>query len=622
MKYRAEIDGLRALAVLPVIFFHAGFEFFSGGFVGVDVFFVISGYLITTIIISEMTDDKFSIINFYERRARRILPALYFLLIFASLYALLTSPIYARDIFQSILATTVFAENILLYIESSDYFDEVVGEKFLFHTWSLGVEEQYYIFFPIFLILFWSFGKKIVAWIILLLALASFALSEWGWRNEPIANFYLAPTRAWELFAGSLIAFYLYKRSQQSNQLKSLVGILMIASAIIFYDESTPFPSIYTLVPVIGSALIIVFADSKTIVAKLLSNKYLVGIGLISFSAYLWHQPIFVLFHREMEDCLNLFLNIDWRPIIILLILSISSFSYFVIEKPFRYQVPKKIFTLTFVLLTTFLIGVSFYGHKTVGFEKAKLELFSEDKSLYIDHYAEVQRAISLWNDNYSPDSKILVIGDSMAADLKAALESQNLLVNSLTLPGPCSSALIKNRDGCLVKGYLQGMGIKEYLSIGDVKDFISPYEYVFITFDFVEENSIREVFQLRDILADTSKNIFLIVSPRFERAAADLSYKFATSKDIDQISIKSIYFNLLSSKVHEIDKLVTERNNTFVIDKVNFFCDEESQECQLYDEDLNPLFYDEIHLTVEGLNIYGKKFTESLCKIDPLFCT
>ncbi|MDA8929295.1 acyltransferase [Gammaproteobacteria bacterium] len=608
MKYRAEIDGLRALAVLPVILFHAGFEWFSGGFVGVDVFFVISGYLITTIIISEMAEKKFSIVNFYERRARRILPALYFLLIFATIYALLSSPIYARDIFQSILATTFFAENILLYIESSDYFDGVVGKKLLFHTWSLGVEEQYYIFFPIFIILFWSFGKKNLVWIISLLTVASFILSEWGWRNEPIANFYLAPTRAWELFAGSLVAFYLNKTSQQSNQLKSFAGILLIAFAIHFYDESTPFPSIYTLVPVIGAALIIIFGDSKTLVAKLLSNKYLVGIGLVSFSAYLWHQPIFTLYHREMGDYLNLYLNIDWRPFLILLILCISTFSYFVIEKPFRYQVPKKIFIFTFIFITIFLTGTSYYGHITKGFEKNKIELFSKDKSLYIDHFVEVQRAISLWSDDYSPNSKLLVVGDSMAADLKAALDTQNLVVNKLALEGACSSALIQNSHGCSV-------------SIRDVKDLISPYEYIFITFDFVEENSIRDIFLLRDILADTSKKIFVVISPRFKRAASDLSYKFATSADINQTSIKSIYFNSLSPKVKEIQAFALERNSTFVIDKVSYFCDNGLQECKFYNENGKALFYDELHLTEEGLNLYGKKFVKTLCKIDPLFC-
>ena len=613
MQYRAEIDGLRALAVLPVILFHAGFEWFSGGFVGVDVFFVISGYLITTIIISEMAKGKFSIINFYERRARRILPALYFLLIFATIYALFTSPFYAKDIFQSIFATTVFAENILLYIESSNYFDVGVGKKLLFHTWSLGVEEQYYLFFPIFLILFWSSGKKNIVWVIAILASFSFILSEWGWRNDPIFNFYLSPTRAWELFAGSLVAFYLDNKSQQSNQLKSFVGIMLIVFPIYFYDETTPFPSIFTLAPIIGAALIIIFADNKTLVAKMLSSKYLVGIGLISFSAYLWHQPIFVFYEREMEDYLNLYLDIDWRPILILLILSISTFSYFVIEKPFRYHVPKKIFVSTFSLITILLISISFYGHKTVGFEKTKIELFSKNKSLYINHAIESKRAQSLWNADHYPHSQILIIGDSMADDLKAALETQNILVNNFRLDGTCFSELIENNYAC-------SLPKRDDLQT-DLINAVSAHKYIFIATDFINENNIREVFLLRDILAGINKNLFIVIYPQFKRNASDLSYGLSISEDINQSPIKSIYFNSLRPEVHEIEAFALETNSAFVIDKVSFFCDKNSQECQLYDENEKALFYDEMHLTVEGLNFYGKKFADSLCKIDPSFC-
>tara|TARA_B100000787_G_C16091851_1_gene249302 strand:- start:4 stop:498 length:495 start_codon:yes stop_codon:yes gene_type:complete len=159
MNYRSEIDGLRALAVVPVILFHAGFELFSGGFVGVDVFFVISGYLITTILITDIEKKRFSLINFYERRARRILPALYFVLIVAMIYGFYTSPFYARDMYQSIFATTIFSENILLYVESSNYFDLAIENKLLFHTWSLGVEEQFYLLFPVFLFLLGNLEK-------------------------------------------------------------------------------------------------------------------------------------------------------------------------------------------------------------------------------------------------------------------------------------------------------------------------------------------------------------------------------------------------------------------------------------------------------------------------------
>ena len=214
MQYRAEIDGLRALAVMPVILFHAGFVFFSGGYVGVDIFFVISGYLITTILINDIEANNFSIIDFYERRARRILPALFSVILICIPFALmiLVQPDHKKDFGQSLVAVSLFASNFLFWIES-DYFDVVSEYKPLLHTWSLAVEEQYYLLFPVFLSLVWRFGKNIVFWIIIFLAFVSLILSEWGWRNFPSANFYLAPSRSWELFAGSISAFIIQKKA-------------------------------------------------------------------------------------------------------------------------------------------------------------------------------------------------------------------------------------------------------------------------------------------------------------------------------------------------------------------------------------------------------------------------
>ena len=232
MKYRAEIDGLRALAVVPVILFHVGFEMFSGGFVGVDVFFVISGYLITTILIEDIENNRFSIFNFYERRARRILPALFFVMFIAVLPAyLLMLPDELQNFGQSLVATTLFSNNLLLYI-TTDYWALESDFKPLLHTWSLAVEEQYYFIFPIFLLLLWKFGKHNVFWIITIIVVISLTLSEWGWRNWPIANFYILPTRAWELLAGSLAAFVVQKQGVIKNDFLALLGLLAILFSI------------------------------------------------------------------------------------------------------------------------------------------------------------------------------------------------------------------------------------------------------------------------------------------------------------------------------------------------------------------------------------------------------
>ena len=230
MKYRPEIDGLRALAVIPVILFHAGFELFSGGFVGVDVFFVISGYLITTILIDDIENKRFSIVNFYEKRARRILPAMFFVMLVCIPFAwMLMMPSQMTDFSQSLVAVSLFSSNILFWLES-DYFAAATEQKPLLHTWSLAVEEQYYVLFPIFLILAWRYGKNRAFGMIVVMAAISLLLSEWGWRNKTSANFYLAPTRAWELLAGSITAFIVQKRGVQKNNFLALLGL----SAIIF----------------------------------------------------------------------------------------------------------------------------------------------------------------------------------------------------------------------------------------------------------------------------------------------------------------------------------------------------------------------------------------------------
>jgi peptidoglycan/LPS O-acetylase OafA/YrhL len=293
MKYRREIDGLRAVAVLPVILFHAGFSVFSGGYVGVDVFFVISGYLITSILISELEQGTFSIARFYERRARRILPALFFVMLVCMPFAYMwMMPSQLDEFAQSIFAVVFFLSNWLFW-EETGYFGTAAELKPLLHTWSLAVEEQYYLLFPVFMLALWRFGRSWVFVCVSGIALFSLILSEWGWRNEPDINFFFTFSRFWELLAGSICAFLTVVKKLKSSNMLSSFGLVAIVFAIFSYDSSTPFPSVYALVPVIGTSLIILFGRQGTWVAKLLSVRGLVGIGLISYSAYLWHQPLF-----------------------------------------------------------------------------------------------------------------------------------------------------------------------------------------------------------------------------------------------------------------------------------------------------------------------------------------
>lgn len=370
MQHRHEIDGLRAIAVIPVILFHAGFTVFSGGYVGVDVFFVISGYLITSIIISELESGSFSILRFYERRARRILPALFFVVLACIPLAWIWMiPSQFKEFADSIMAVTVFASNILFWRESG-YFAAEAGEKPLLHTWSLAVEEQYYMLFPLLLIGLWRFGRNPVFYVILGMSAISLAASEWGWRNEPEANFYLAPTRAWELLAGSLAAFLQVGRPVRSHNLLSVLGLGLIVFSIFYFDEDTPFPSAYALAPVVGTILVIRFGTSGTWVARLLSLKAFVGVGLISYSAYLWHQPLFAFARiRHLDEPSQLVMSA-----LAILSLILAYFSWRFVEQPFRRKSGilvgsrAKLFSLVGVCSVA-LLAFGAFAHVKDGFE-------------------------------------------------------------------------------------------------------------------------------------------------------------------------------------------------------------------------------------------------------------
>jgi peptidoglycan/LPS O-acetylase OafA/YrhL len=334
MQYRPEIDGLRAVAVLPVLLFHAGLSVFSGGYVGVDVFFVISGFLITGLIREDLAQGKFSILGFYERRVRRILPALMFTVLATSVVAFTVMlPSFLVDYSKSLVSVSTFLSNIYFW-RFSGYFDASATLRPMLHTWSLAVEEQFYIFMPIAAYLVYRFFRRSWLWIFAAAALASLALSIVAMQIGPTANFFLLPTRAWELLLGALFASVPARAPRGVvDQVMAAGGLGFILWAVFAYDEATPFPGFTALAPCVGSALIIYFAHPKaTLVGQLLSSKPAVWIGLISYSLYLVHWPIAVFWRYITLQEPGL-----WGALVIIaLSIPLAWASWAFVERPFR----------------------------------------------------------------------------------------------------------------------------------------------------------------------------------------------------------------------------------------------------------------------------------------------
>ena len=437
ITYRPEIDGLRAIAVGAVILYHAQITIFSyrpfkGGFIGVDIFFVISGYLITSIILKELvTTGAFSFKHFYERRIRRILPALLFVMLvslpFAWMYLL---PISFIDFSKSILYSLGFSSNFYFHYSGQQYGAESGLLKPFLHTWSLSVEEQYYILFPIVLLITFKYFRKYLIHILILGFVISLGLAEWTSRNYPSASFYFIHTRVWELLAGSILAYFeitIGKRSENKtlNLILPSVGLFLIGHSILFFNDKMFHPSFYTLSPIIGVCLIIWFSNKDELVTKILSTKLFVGIGLISYSLYLWHYPIFFVFNRIIS-----FTEHDFKKkfLIIILMVILSIISYYFIEKPAKNKKNKfKVISVLIIISISTLISFNFTTIKTKGFERIP-EFITEDKDKTWDLLKlNNESCIGLFECKFNNNSskKIYAIGDSHLATLSFDLKEK-----------------------------------------------------------------------------------------------------------------------------------------------------------------------------------------------------
>ncbi len=345
-KYRPDIDGLRAIAVLSVVAFHAFPEWVTGGFIGVDIFFVISGFLISTIIFENLDSGTFSFPEFYARRIKRIFPALSVVLLTCILFGYFTLlPDELNQLGKHVAAGAGFVSNLVLWSESG-YFDNSAETKPFLHLWSLGIEEQFYIIWPF---LLWVALKNRIKFLPLtiILLLGSFFLNIWMVFQNSVATFYSPLTRVWELLCGALLAWYSIRRSDSSfnfydffkqranlENTASFIGILLLAFGFLCVNKESSFPGYWALVPVVGAVLIIIGGPKSWINRWILSNKVFVWFGLISFPLYLWHWPILSFGRIVYFDTPPL----KFRLVAVFASIFFAWLTVKFIEKPFRFS--------------------------------------------------------------------------------------------------------------------------------------------------------------------------------------------------------------------------------------------------------------------------------------------
>lgn len=433
-QYRPEIDGLRAVAVLAVLFFHAG-GLVPGGYAGVDVFFVISGFLITSLIRKELEAGTFRLSSFWERRICRIFPAQVVLVGVVLVFGmLLLLPRDFWDLCKSALAQSVFLSNVY-WKRHLGYFDGPAEIKPLLHMWSLAVEEQFYVGFPLFLVAFGGLRRSALGAIIAILALLSFVLSVWGVRAYPSATFFLLPARTWELLVGSLLTFL--PRTMQARRTAtwlreagSAVGLLCVVGAFALFDRATLFPGATAVLPCSGAALIIHSNRfQRTWVGRLLAARPIVFVGLISYSLYLWHWPALAFCRYLNNDSLDV-----WPCVLAVAGSFVAAFlSWKYVETPFRRRPGRGRVVSAALFSSTVIVAVAIVGWQTQGlpqrFSTETLALFQTDRlplrfetvqaadvaagrlpTLGRSPLREARRCFLLWGDSHA-----MVVGETVS---------------------------------------------------------------------------------------------------------------------------------------------------------------------------------------------------------------
>jgi peptidoglycan/LPS O-acetylase OafA/YrhL len=636
INYRPEIDGLRAIAVVSVLLYHAqinfyGYQSFKGGYVGVDIFFVISGYLITSIILKELViTQTFAFKNFYEKRIRRILPALLFVILVSLpfLFANLNSINYI-DISRSVLYSLGFSSNLYFWHSGTIYGGEIGLNKPFLHTWSLSVEEQFYILFPFIIFITFRYFKKYLIHILILGFITSLIIAVWGSINYPSITFYILPTRAWELLAGSILAYFEITRGSRAinkslNLILPSIGFVMIGYSIIFFDNRTLNSSIFTLLPVIGACLIIWFSHKNELITKILSYKLFVGIGLISYSLYLWHYPIFVLFDNNFFIIANPLKLILIKIGLFLLVILFSIFTYFYVEKISRIKIKFKVLFLTILLVYILLfISLSIFINNPNQLNSLKLD--QNHRFLDVEKY---KKEHTNFKSNYEYDGfderkNIFLVGNSYADDLLDVLSHNKKLNESFyfytasTLDKVLYPEVIKPYQISCFVDFLKSKsticGNNNYSS-----HLIKQYQKSdFIILSQLSNFKFKVINEINGYLKKDDKKFLVLlddVKGRYINNLNDMDrfvsiYKrIPNDSELDFLE-KQFYNDSMRYEESFLIKLKKKlsKNNINYTTRSELFCNHSLNKCELLTPGNEKIYQDKGHLTSEGAKFFSK---------------
>ena len=618
-SYRPEIDGLRCIAVLSVIFFHINATWLTGGFVGVDVFFVISGYLITSQIQKDIFSNSFTLKNFYLRRIRRILPPLLVMLLASSAAALaILTPEDIRSFVNSLLAQPLSLQNVV-FLSEGEYF---IGAdtKPLLHTWSLAVEEQFYLFWPLLLLLLRKQPVKARIVIVLLLIVVSFYVNLMQSQSAPKAAFFLIFSRAWELAIGGLAAL-LETRQGPSQRIKQIhrEGLLFCSALGLFFsfyyiDSSMLFPGIIALLPVVSVFFIIALTQSRqTIIGKLLAHPILVGIGLISYPLYLWHWPILV-FMRHLHISTAQFVP---NAIFWFVTFGLAYGSYRWIETPIRRKIilatPRhllKAVALVFLSLITFGVhvittdGASYrYSDQAKSFLTARINSRTTRCTIWTlikDRNPSICQLVEVRADP-SKAKKVMVWGNSHAGMWLTMLEQLAHENNTALFLNTKNCRPVVGQFDCPPETNAKVMAQIEQLQLDDII-FASSWQGI------ADPNLGRQLTELVDWLSSKNIRVWLVIDPPIGDSLDPLT---AYAKDSKNPMPGTVLFKDYS-RIHRSNELAlfaqlkARFQNVNIIDPSDIFCD--AILCQ-GGNDKQVWYRDATHLNNAGAQVARHKF-------------